>query len=614
MIEKLRKRVIALTMIAVFIALLVLMGIVNVANFVSTNNRIDELLDLLEENGGTFAVFGKEGHGGMPGGQGGMFNGQGGMFDGQGGTTGGQSGMPDGQGGMFDGQGGTTDGQGGMPDGGFDDDFEHEGLRPGMTEETPYETRFFSVALDDETGEMIYIDTARIAAISQTDAVALAQSIPESKKITAYVQNGESIYKYRAVSPAPAQTNIFGNIQSGGMIQGPPEIPTNSSQSSDSTDATVNNSDDTSDASSDVIEGSTLYIFVDATRQLHSLEDFMLISLLVSLGGLVAIGALVFALSPTMVRPIAESYEKQKKFITNAGHELKTPMAVIKSCNEVIELENGSSKWTQAITEQVDKLTDLTGKLVALAKMDEASDMSGVAAGTGAGAGARAGASTGAGAGTLGSDGLLMEDFDLGALLAETLRPFSLVAEQMGLDFKCDIDGAEVFGGTSGEAAIPSINFRGNRASITELINILADNAIKYCAVGDASTSDTSIRDASINNTSSSDVSTSDDSIRDDSTSDAKTPYIKFNLYKSGNKVILSEENPADNLTKGNQKQFFDRFYRGDQSHSSSKSNGTSVAGFGIGLSMAQSIVSAHGGTIDAESPDGKRLIITAKL
>jgi signal transduction histidine kinase len=71
---------------------------------------------------------------------------------------------------------------------------------------------------------------------------------------------------------------------------------------------------------------------------------------------------------------------------------------------------------------------------------------------------------------------------------------------------------------------------------------------------------------------------------------------------------VLSCENEAEGLTPGNQNILFDRFYRGDTSHSSEK------GGYGIGLSMAQSIVAAHGGRIDAKSPDGKTLIITAQF
>ena len=70
---------------------------------------------------------------------------------------------------------------------------------------------------------------------------------------------------------------------------------------------------------------------------------------------------------------MVESYSKQKRFITDASHEIKTPLAVIDAANEVQEIESGESEWTQSIHEQVARLTALTERLVFLARMDEGS-------------------------------------------------------------------------------------------------------------------------------------------------------------------------------------------------------------------------------------------------
>ena len=513
MIKKLRKRVIALTMIAVFIVLLLLMSIVNIVNYVSTNKSIDEILDLLEKNGGTFSVFGgpfdNKDDNPLEGQAGGQYDGQvSGQASGQvGGQAGGQAdGQYDGQvGDQVSGQaGGQVSGQGG---GGKHDGygkFNADGnLKPGMRKETPFETRFFSVVLD-ESGQFVSSNTDRIAAISSEDAVALAKSIKEHKK-SSFIKYADSIYKYRAVETA---------------------------------------------------DGNTQYIFVDVSRDMHSAESFLIISILVSLGGLIAIGALVIALSPAMIRPIAESYEKQKKFITNASHELKTPMAVIKSCNDVIVMEHGESKWSKAIGEQIDRLSDLTGQLVTLSRMDESLE-------------------------TIG--GLEKENFDIAKLFVETLQPFSIIAQQKGLTFTGMIDGSVII--DSSKAAeenqlptsdnvpsIPSMDYLGNQKTMGELFNILADNAIKYCL---------------------------------------PNGEIKFSLSKQGKRIIVTEENPAEGLTSGNQSTLFERFYRGDESHST---GGSKPAGYGIGLSMAQAIVNAHGGTISAKCPDNSRIIFTVSL
>lgn len=427
MIKKLRQRVVALTMIAVFVVLLLLMGIVNLANYIITDKSVDNLLDLLEENGGNFPMFGK--HDGAP----------------------------------------PMDHKDDM------DDFDGN-MKPGMSKETPYETRYFSVTLDQDQN-LVYMDTTRVAAVSTDQALELARSVSGKSKDSAYTSQSKIVYKYRKV---------------------------------------------------DLEDGNTMYIFLNASKEFHSAENVLLISTLVSLAGFIAIGILVIALSPMMIKPIAESYDKQKKFITNAGHELKTPLAVIKSCNEVAELEGGESKWTSAITEQVDRMSDLIGSLVSLAKMDEAQEV---------------------------SDQLPKESLNLSTLLEETLEPFKLVAQQKDLGFDYEI-------------ASPNINIQGNKNALVELINILADNAIKYCS---------------------------------------EKGNILFTLSQKGSKIILTEKNPADDLEPGNQNILFDRFYQRDLSH-----NKDSGGGFGIGLSMAQSIVIAHGGTITAESPTGKDIIFTA--
>ena len=76
--------------------------------------------------------------------------------------------------------------------------------------------------------------------------------------------------------------------------------------------------------------------------------------------------AVVLLFSDTALRPIIESYEKQKRFITDAGHEMKTPLTIISANAEIIEMENGESQWSSGIKSQVARLTDLTEKLVIL--------------------------------------------------------------------------------------------------------------------------------------------------------------------------------------------------------------------------------------------------------
>ena len=64
---------------------------------------------------------------------------------------------------------------------------------------------------------------------------------------------------------------------------------------------------------------------------------------------------------------------KQKQFVTNAGHEIKTPLAIIQSNTEAMELYNGENKWSKNIKEQIARLNELMKNLLTLARMDESS-------------------------------------------------------------------------------------------------------------------------------------------------------------------------------------------------------------------------------------------------
>ncbi len=449
MVNKLRKRVILYTVASVVLVLALLMGIINAVNYMDKDRNADEILNYLAENGGDFPgdMRPMPREGSIPA-----------EMDGSADES------------YIDDEDWSDDEE---P---YDDDDLHEDgmfdedpfMHGRMTEETPFETRFFSVTLKED-GTVKEINTGKIAAVSSSEAAEMANRAKASGKTTGYDGN----YKY-----------VIRNVS-----------------------------------------GEELYIFLDCTRDLESVKSFLKISILVSLLGAMAISLLVVLLSPRMIRPIAESYAKQKEFITNAGHELKTPMTVIGSCTEVIEMQSGESKWTAGIKEQVKKLTDLTNHMVALAKMDE------------------------------GTADFSMEELDLSGLVNKALEGFSLEAEHQNREFIKDVE--------------EGISINGNPALLTELVSILADNALKY--------------------------GTPDKPIR-------------FSLSRKGKKVILSEENHAEGLTQGNLDRLFDRFYRGDTSHNSE------TPGSGIGLSMARSIAEAHGGTISAESPDGERIVIAAVL
>lgn len=424
MIRQLKKRVILITMGVVIFVLFLLMGSINIANYVQKDKKAEQVLNVLLENEGHFPTEGK--------------------------LAAEEKRLAE-----------NVDRPVEMPP-------EKTEERKGFTPETPYEIRFFSVELG-ENGELIKANTGKIAAISTEDAVEMAADLWEEGKTKGYCGR----YKF---------------------------------------------------ASKTTKEGE-LYQFLDCTRDLDSVKEFLQNSLLVSLLGLAAVFALVLCLSGKIVHPIVESYEKQKTFITNAGHEIKTPLAVIDSCIDVLELEQGENKWTDGVRTQVERLNTLTQDLVALARMEEAAAKT------------------------------EKEEFSFSEMAEDTMEAFELLAQNRKLAFHLIVQ--------------PGVTYYGNRRMLQQLCSILADNAVKYA----------------------------DEQGR-----------IQFTLAQKGKKIQLVCENTAEGLTKGNHKEMLERFYRGDASRSSEK------PGYGIGLSMAQSIVAAHGGRIEVKSPDGKKLVVTVLL
>jgi len=114
-----------------------------------------------------------------------------------------------------------------------------------------------------------------------------------------------------------------------------------------------------------------MYIFLDCSNELSNSNNLLLVSSLIGIGAVGIIFVLIFLFSGIVVKPFAESYEKQKRFITDANHELKTPLTVISATNEIIEMKNGKNEWTDTINNQVQKLTGLTNELVFLSQMNE---------------------------------------------------------------------------------------------------------------------------------------------------------------------------------------------------------------------------------------------------
>lgn len=177
-------------------------------------------------------------------------------------------------------------------------------------------------------------------------------------------------------------------------------------------------------------------IFLDCYDELHAIQTFALVSLLVVLGCIVLVFILVFLLSKRAITPTIQTIEKQKQFITDASHELKTPLTVINTSLKVLEMDIGQNRWTGKIQNQADKLSKLVSDLVTLSRLDEEKPP------------------------------LQFCDFDISAAVSEVTNSFQDYAIEQGHQVKSEI--------TQG------LNYSGDEAAIRQLTSVLIDNAIKH--------------------------------------------------------------------------------------------------------------------------------------
>ncbi len=252
-----------------------------------------------------------------------------------------------------------------------------------ITEETKFSTRFFTVWLDKEE-QVNGVNVDAVFSISEEQAREYAVAAVEKKKERGWI----SVYRYK-------------RFQTG---------------------------------------EETAVVFVNGAMHRTMAGRFLLTSFLVLFGSGVIILGLFILLSKRAVKPVAESYEKQKQFITDANHELKTPLTLILSNLEIVEAEIGQNEWLDDIRIEGERMGMLVNQLVTLSRMDEEQSV------------------------------LAMERFDLSNAVEDTVSEFQPLAEERDKTLTAEIE--------------PSIIYRGEENLIRRLVSILLDNAVKYCDPG----------------------------------------------------------------------------------------------------------------------------------
>ncbi len=239
----------------------------------------------------------------------------------------------------------------------------------------------FSVRFDGE-GTLVGSDLSRIADLSEEDAAAYARQALDSGKTGGRI----GAFRFRVVQPAPEARTV---------------------------------------------------VFLDMSRQAHELLRVAALSGLGGIAAWLAMLLLVRTLSRLAIRPVAENMERQRRFVTDAGHELKTPLAIIRANAEAMELMGGESKYSRNILSQAARLSDLMQNLLTLARYDE-------------------------GAALQDRQALSLTD-----LTKEVWDSFLAPAELKKLS--CSADLAE------------DVTVSGSPVQLRQLLSILLDNSVKYC-------------------------------------------------------------------------------------------------------------------------------------
>lgn len=522
MLKKLRRKFIAIAMLSVSIVLIAIVGTINIANYISTNEALDARLKLIAGNGGTFPDLLEQKNMGV----------ESNKKNDENTNTGTESANTD----TFDNTAdestnkriptlkeppsGRTDVQPpedmNQADLNENDINENDLKRHGISPESQFDTRYFTVTINSK-GDVENIDTSKIASVSSENAAQYAKKLWKSGKKGDGKNGFSESFKYLTVGEG----------------------------------------------------GSTMYIFLSCQRELSTIRTYVLASVGISVFGLAVVFVMIYFFSGKILKPVSESYEKQKRFITDASHEIKTPLTIIDANTEVIEMMEGENEWTSSTRKQVARLTSLTEKLVFLSRMDEEATK------------------------------LEMLEFSLSDAILDTAEPFKAVAGTKGKNLTIDVT--------------DKILYTGDEKTIRQLISILLDNAIKYSGCSSASREKGNINKKNLNKTNfnktylNKTTQTQNDCV----TTINPAPEIEISLKSSGKNRIITVWNTVDetaNIKKGRQDMLFERFYRTDTSHNSK------TGGFGIGLSAAYAIVKAHKGKITAESKDGRSIKFTIVL
>lgn len=184
--------------------------------------------------------------------------------------------------------------------------------------------------------------------------------------------------------------------------------------------------------------GYTLVTFMDNTVINENAETLLRYTLIFGAAAIVVFFFLSVYIAKRIVRPLEDSFEKQKRFISDAGHELKTPVSVVSANAELLSREIGENQWLANIRYENERMGELVTQLLELARTESAA--------------------------------MQTELVDLSRLAAGETLPFESVAFEKGLTLESDL--------------APDIFVEGDGGKLKQLVSILLDNAVSHAEGG----------------------------------------------------------------------------------------------------------------------------------
>lgn len=246
-------------------------------------------------------------------------------------------------------------------------------------EEANYMTRFFTVIVDNEEN-ILYEDLEHIASVTEEKAADYASEALDKRFDRGYIQD------YRYIRTTKDEVTVI--------------------------------------------------VFLNCSRELQSIRTLLVLTAVISVSSIILVFLLSLFLSSKAIRPLEQNINIQRQFITDASHELKTPLTSMTTSLDVLEMQNGKDEWTDNIRRQIGRMSLLVKDLVVLSRLDEVKVVKD------------------------------KESFDLSGISWEMLELYMPQAKAVGKDIEADIE--------------DNVIMAGDKDSVKRLLSVLLDNAVKY--------------------------------------------------------------------------------------------------------------------------------------